>query len=384
MTRCGARPHALRATDEPGAFLSKLLHVQIVRAFAALSVAALHAQHDAAAMAAKLGLSFEPLEALPWAAGVDAFFVVSGFIMVHASRKLFGMPGGRAVFLSRRIARIVPLYWAVTTVYLALGLIAPGLLNSEILAPWPVIASYLFIPFERPDGAVQPLYSLGWTLNYEMFFYGLFALTIVWPRRKAVALLAALLVGLVVVGRLVALPQPLGFWTGPIMLEFAFGLGLGLMHAQGVRLSRLACAALVAAGLAALALNLMRPEGFIVLPRVLAWGVPAALIVGGAALGHERPVSRWRLARFGVAVGDASYALYLVHPFAIRAGSEIAVRTGIGAVVGHSVGPWGLVALSLCAATLAALAVHIWFERPATERMRRLIEPVRSPQFSSP
>ena len=277
----------------------------------------------------------------------------------------------------------MPLYWAVTTVYLALGLIAPGLLNSEILAPWPVIASYLFIPFERPDGAVQPLYSLGWTLNYEMFFYGLFALTIVWPRRKAVALLAALLVGLVVVGRLVALPQPLGFWTGPIMLEFAFGLGLGLMHAQGVRLSRLACAALVAAGLAALALNLMRPEGFLVLPRVLAWGVPAALIVGGAALGHERPVSRWRLARFGVAVGDASYALYLVHPFAIRAGSEIAVRTGIGAVVGHSVGPWGLVALSLCAATLAALAVHVWFERPATERMRRLIEPVRSPQFSS-
>ena len=86
-------------------------------------------------MAAKLGLSFEPLEALPWAAGVDAFFVVSGFIMVHASRKLFGMPGGRAVFLARRIARIVPLYWAVTTVYLALGLIAPGLLNSEILRP---------------------------------------------------------------------------------------------------------------------------------------------------------------------------------------------------------------------------------------------------------
>ena len=94
----------------------------------------LHAQHDAATLAERAGGAFAPIAAFPWEAGVDVFFVISGFIMVHASAPLFGTaPGGGRIFLARRIARIVPIYWAVTTLYLAIALAVPEFLNREFV-----------------------------------------------------------------------------------------------------------------------------------------------------------------------------------------------------------------------------------------------------------
>jgi exopolysaccharide production protein ExoZ len=353
--------------------LSKLLLVQVLRALAALSVAMLHAQHDAGMLAERAGLSFTPMDRFPWAAGVDVFFVISGFIMVHASQRLFGAPEARRIFLARRLARIVPIYWAVTTLYLAVALVSPALLNSEILEPWPVIASYLFIPFTRPEGLAQPLYSLGWTLNYEMFFYALFALAIVLPRRQAVGALAVALVALAAAGALIPLPQPFAFWTDGIILEFAFGLALGLLRSDGLTLGGFARGLLAVLGLTLLALDLTNATLIGPLPRAFAWGVPAALLVAAAALGRERPEGGLAT-RLGVAIGDASYALYLLHPFAIRGGREIVARSGLIGIVG----PWGFVLLALLAAILAAVAVHRLFERPATEWARRRLEGSRA------
>ena len=89
--------------------MSKLVPVQVLRALAALSIAMLHAQHDAGTLAERLGQSFTPIDAFPWEAGVDVFFVISGFIMVHASAPLFGRAEARSTFLVRRVARIVPI-----------------------------------------------------------------------------------------------------------------------------------------------------------------------------------------------------------------------------------------------------------------------------------
>ena len=93
----------------------KFISVQYLRGAAAMLVLASHAllypliEHD-------LGFG-----RLGWL-GVILFFVISGFIMVHASRRLFGTAGARAEFLRRRLARIVPLYWLVTTPPTALWL----------------------------------------------------------------------------------------------------------------------------------------------------------------------------------------------------------------------------------------------------------------------
>jgi peptidoglycan/LPS O-acetylase OafA/YrhL len=350
--------------------VSKLPHVQLLRAFAALCVVAFHAQNDASVVAARLGRAFTRSEAFPWLAGVDIFFVISGFIMVYASSRWFGSARAPRVFLAHRIARIVPLYWATMIVYLAVVLLAPLLLNSEYLAPRFVIASFLFIPAARPDGLVQPLYSLGWTLNYEMFFYALFAIAIRFPRRLSVPALIATLILLVLFGNAFApLPQPLAFWSDPIILEFAFGMALGWASVEGLFLNR---PARLAFGLAGVALMALDPLELLALPRPLAFGLPAAFLVASAALASpQRRSAENVLIRWGVVLGDASYALYLLHPFVIRALRELVTRTAIAA----QIGPWGFVVVSILCAAAAAIGVNRVFERPITRAARRLLEP---------
>src|SRR5690606_11277040 len=253
---------------------TRLLAAQVLRAFAALAVVVYHAEYDAEAVAARAGLVFEHSELLPWMAGVDVFFVISGFIMVHASDELFGMSGAASLFLTRRLIRIVPLYWAATILFLATLVLLPSTLNKAAPNLWQVVASFFFVPVERSDGLIRPAFSLGWTLNYEMFFYALFATAIMLRRAIAVATVTAVLVLLVLIGEAVhqtglAPPAALEFWSDPIVLEFAFGMGLALLRAEGLRLSLPMRALLAAAAVLLLHLDLAQPDGLIVLPPLV-------------------------------------------------------------------------------------------------------------------
>ncbi|WP_083585927.1 acyltransferase family protein [Chelatococcus daeguensis] len=348
-----------------------LLAVQVLRAFAALAVVIYHAEYDAEAVAARAGLTFEHSELLPWMAGVDVFFVISGFIMVHASEELFGMSGAAGLFLTRRLIRIVPLYWAATLLFLASLVLLPNALNKAAPNLWQIVASFLFVPVARSDGLIRPVFSLGWTLNYEMFFYALFATALVLRRAAAVATVTATLVLLVIMGEAVhrtgiAAPAVLAFWSDPIVLEFALGMGLALLRAEGIRLTLLARTSLAAAGVLLLHLDLAQPDRVVVLPPLVAYGGPAALLVAAAALGHGATAGQ-RLERLMAALGDASYALYLVHPFIIRPLRLAVIAAGF-AGIGAA---WGYVALVLVASVLAALLVHRRFERPMMRRLRR-------------
>ena len=92
-----------------------LLSIQALRCFAVMGVILFHVQHY---YTNKLRMpGFLPNFDVG-SAGVDLFFVISGFIMVYAFERLFGQPGGTRIFLLRRLARIVPMYWAATTVFL--------------------------------------------------------------------------------------------------------------------------------------------------------------------------------------------------------------------------------------------------------------------------
>src|SRR5260370_21484140 len=105
--------------------------------------------------------------------------------MVYSSESLFGKAGASRKFIGRRVARVVPLYWIATTISL---LIQQSFLNAAMLA-----TSYAFIPYPNRAGEAYPLYGVGWTLNYEMFFYVLFASAIVLRREAAVGFVTAAL-----------------------------------------------------------------------------------------------------------------------------------------------------------------------------------------------
>ena len=139
-----------------------LSSIQILRAVAALGVLVHHTAHE---VAAKTGVTVPFGEFVVGAGGVDLFFVISGFVMVYASERLFAQPGASRVFFLRRLARIVPLYWAVTAILVGYVYVAHRIFPPPFITTEGVIASFLFIPWPLPNGMMAPVHALGWTLE---------------------------------------------------------------------------------------------------------------------------------------------------------------------------------------------------------------------------
>jgi peptidoglycan/LPS O-acetylase OafA/YrhL len=335
--------------------------VQALRAFAAFAVAFYHIAHDDIANGGDpAGWFAEISRFFPWDAGVDIFFVISGFVIVHASAKLFGAPGGPLVFLRRRLRRIVPLYWIMTTIFLLVLVAGRSTIHGAIGGPGYIAASFLFLPWPRPDGLMQPVFGLGWTLNYEMFFYAVFAPFLLLLRRWAVAGAVVLLCGFVAFGLLIGFANlQLSFWSNPIILEFCAGMLLALAP-PGLNLpSRLLLVVLAVAGLH---FATTAPEAW----RALDSGGPAVAMVAAAALGAPGRVNggpkTWL-----VRLGDASYAMYLVHPFVMRAFSVLWHKFHVGNELAGTI----YVLAGLAAAQFCALAINMTLERKLSALLRR-------------
>ncbi len=287
------------------------------------------------------------IDALPLEAGVDLFFVISGFVMVWSSWGAFGRSGAVAPFVWRRLTRIVPLYWLLSAATVVVALAAPGAVSDGLRDGWGYVAASLgFIPWRRLDGSVQPVLRLGWTLEYEMLFYAILACAL--PLRRAAGLAAVLLAiaALALAGQVLhPATVALGFWTDPIILEFALGVLVAVGARFGWRAGWPGLAGLAAALAAAALLG-----GDM---RVLVRGVPSALLVF-CALSWRR-VPGWL-----VVLGDASYALYLVHPFPMRALRVILVHVKLPA--GLVIPLYMTITMMVCA--VLAVALHWIVERP--------------------
>jgi peptidoglycan/LPS O-acetylase OafA/YrhL len=333
--------------EEPGA-AERLDSVQVLRAIAAVAVAVYHA----------VVFGFDGT----W--GVDLFFVISGFIMCHVTSE------SARHFLLKRAIRVVPLYWVGTIGVYLVALAAPSLLNRSTASPAMLLQSLAFIPFDKGNGRVQPLLFLGWTLNYEVLFYVLFTLAMALHHARRGLLCAGFLGGIVLAGALHHFSGTAAkFYTNPIILEFALGM---LAYRIFVRTSgwradpRTASARLsmVVLGLGVLALLPWSGPLVAELGHVAARGVPAAvaflLITTGA--------SGLRLPRPLTLIGDASYSLYLFHPYVIVA-FERAFHAFSGSSA-HAIAI-GVAGVALC----GFFAVLCWrfVERPLTQRLRELL-----------
>lgn len=332
----------------------RIAGLQMLRGIAALMVLAGHVMAEAAHYFA-LDI---PLTALPWTRGVDIFFVISGFVVALSARRYAGRPGA---FLTRRALRVAPLYWIFTTLMVAVVMLAPGAAKETGFDPGQIAASYLFLPFERADGRIAPVLSLGWSLNYEMWFYAIIAACLMLPRPFLGV--AAVLVGLVAAGLALRPGSAAGiFATNPIVLEFLAGIALArAWEAGGRRGDGRLGPALVITGFVLLVT--LDGTG---LPRWIAAGLPAALIVAAGTLYWPAGTAP------GQGLGDASYALYLSHRFVLRPLTLILVPLLPATPLAASL----FVLLAMAAALAVAVAVHAGIEAPLTGwlsgRRRRL------------
>jgi exopolysaccharide production protein ExoZ len=337
--------------------------VQGLRALAAFSVAFVHIGNDAITAGRDPSELIQAVSGfMPWTAGVDIFFVISGFVIVHASASLFGTPNGGSRFLRRRLTRIVPLYWALTTLFLATALLQRSAIHGETGGIGYVLASYFFLPWSRPGGLVEPVLGLGWTLNYEMFFYLVLTPFLLLRRTWAVLGSATALCLLVAAGQVFGFGAvQLTFWADPIILEFVLGMGLALAVASGLVLPGWLRVAMVVAACVALHLPAGGPGAW----RIVSFGIPGALMVAAAVSG-KRPEFVGPAMRAVIRLGDASYAMYLFHPFVMRGFTLLGTRPGA-----HTEASGILyVVLSLTVAQLCALAINAWFERKLTAMLR--------------
>ncbi len=334
--------------------------LQVLRFLAAFLVLCGHAQQALVARAPQVAGSFGFIP-LDWGLGVDVFFLISGFVMYYMMQNRFGQPGVASDFLRRRIIRVVPLYWLFTTLVLVMGLI----LRTPLPSTARIVFSYLFLPGPTCDLYCTPLFTLGWTLNYEMMFYAVFALGLFFPRGRGMAVI----VGTILLLIAIAWPTPpdwrmIRFWGLPLTLEFLIGIGIARLFLSGRRLSALAGWIMLAAGFA-LAIWLYQIRAFETVDRVVTGGIPAALIVTGAVLGLEpRRETRW--IALLIAGGNASYALYLSHPFAIHAVELVDARLALTAL--H---PALFLGVIVVVAILGAAVVHRLIEQPLLRLLNR-------------
>lgn len=329
-------------------------NIQVLRFLAAAGVMTKHA------LWTSFGEEF-PLRWFPWQAGVDIFFVVSGFIMAWLSRDCFGQAGAAPRFLLRRAIRIVPSYWLFTLLLAGVLLVAPHAAPGTHFDPALLAASLAFIPWPRPDsGELYPLLSLGWTLNFEMFFYLCFGAALL--ARPGKGLLIALLCGLALAG-IVARPQSFlaSFYTDSILLEFVAGTLIQSLYHRGLRLRWWAIAGLLAAAI--LYYGLLHAVDWLWAYRILMPGLPAIMIAAAFILAPE-PAKHGPLRRFLTLGGDSSYTLYLSHPFTIGA-----VALGFAAAGTRSPGLTAATAIALSMGF--AIAFYLAVERPVTDGLQR-------------
>ncbi len=329
-----------------GGSMSTIYGIQYLRAVAALGVVVFHA-------AERTGHHFAI-----GAAGVDIFFVISGFIMWVISER---RPMSPFSFLRDRVQRIAPVYWLATAVMVLGGL--AGLFPNLVLSPSHVVASLLFVPIASPStGEVWPVLVQGWTLNYEMFFYAVFALTLLLPRSRRLLAISTCFLLLVGLGFAIDTDNALfSTYTRPIILEFVAGMIIAELWLRG-RVpggnAGLALIAIAFSGFAALAVFRLPFDEFVLGPLAV------LLVVGTLALesrGWFRPRGLPML------LGDASYSIYLWHTFAISVVVKVCARAGVDLALSAF--------LAVLFGTVLGVAAYVLLEKPLTRRLRPRIAP---------
>jgi peptidoglycan/LPS O-acetylase OafA/YrhL len=293
-------------------------------------------------------------------AGVDIFFAISGLVMGITYYR--GAPQSWRDFFSRRIIRIVPMYWIATTLKLAAAFAIPVLAVHSRFEPWHTLASYLFIPAKNPDGSIYPVLWVGWTLNFEMLFYILFAVALA-IRMQLLSFLSTT-IGLLAIAGLARSSDWPAFLRllDPILLEFLCGVWLASRIAKGLTLSSARCMLLALAGII---LIFIAPDNTDEsAARVIFWGIPAFAIVTAAA------ATRWSPPAWLMQLGDASYSIYLFHGFAMTITGVAMKRLPSGAMA--------LLLCSLGGVVLSAVVGLAAFKFVETPILRRLNAWVRT------
>lgn len=343
---------------------SQFFFMNVLRAYASIMVVLFHANSIAQSIKS-VGLDSHFESPLWWHSVIDLFFVMSGFLMVHMSRKLYGGWDGSATFAAKRLVRTPPLYWLYTLATAAIFLILADPTRVGNITLERVVASLFFFPV--PGG---PIILLGWTLNLEVFFYTIFGLTVRLPFPVGPLVCCAILAALAVIGLTVDISvYPLRIWTDPILLDFIWGMLIAILFHRGVRLSQLARLALLTATVTILSIVTMTHFTALLEPfnliRPAVFGASAAFLAAAATLRDED-------GNFGVfgrlitELSNAAYTTYLSHVISLKAVEVVYKQLGLAS----HFGPTLFIVVAVPSAVAIGYVLYLLIEKPLDALLR--------------
>jgi exopolysaccharide production protein ExoZ len=290
----------------------KFLSVETARGVAAILVVLVHASDMLAAPKYFGAMPFDGLFGFAHA-GVDFFFVLSGFIIFYVHRQDLGNPSRLGAYLKRRFVRIYPTYWTILFIFGLILAVSPTKDGYErnIVA---VITSTFLIPVPER----LPILGVAWTLQHEILFYALFSALFInrTVGKTILGVWATLIAWNMLTGSLDVFPA--SFLFSMFNIEFFFGIGVAvavrrwpIFHPRLM----LACGAALffATGLVE-AWGPYFPVQWWPPHMFYATGAAMALygMVGAEDTGHLKSIPAW-----AVSLGSASYSIYLLHTIVI-------------------------------------------------------------------
>ena len=317
----------------------KLQSIQILRGLAALAVVLFHIRSLEIKGIAANGMTETPIIGGLFTngyAGVDLFFVISGFIMVYVTNGLREGFGTALDFLFARITRIYPVWWLFAGLMAVYMIVAHGLMSNGL--GWGVISRseplipYLIKSFALFPQGEHPILGVGWTLVHEVYFYLVFTVFLLLPRKWLPGLLFVWGCA-VVAGSMVNLSGPLAvnipaLLFYPMTMEFIIGAAVGLAVTSGYAWRPGIMTLLAALWLmACLCYQGVETTSTLQWGRVLWFGLPcAALIYGVASLELAHRLAWLVPTTAGMLICGILYQLYGLSdtsPDAVRAGATL-------------------------------------------------------------
>lgn len=291
--------------------------------------------------------------------GVQFFFVLSGFIILHVHWNDLGKAFRAQNFLLKRFIRIYPIYWIVLIPIIATYFSNPAF-GTGTETSWPrLLSSITLAPYPE-----KPVLGVAWTLQHEVLFYALF-LTLIYNLRLGLAVLGAWLVGCV--AWTIAGPDtfPGNFFFSHNNILFFFGMGCAAIlrtniNAHAGKIAVLGAAIFFGAGL----VRVYGPYDPKNAAFALLYGAGSALAVYGlVSLERTGRIQAPPALRF---FGDASYSTYLVHLACLSATAKVIFHFGL-----QSEPHWISFVLLVSVALACGAIVHQVVEKPLMKSLSR-------------
>lgn len=247
-------------------------------------------------------------------AGVEFFFVLSGFIIFTAHKQDIFNTDKLLIYLKKRAIRIYPIYWCIFIAIYLVAFATPSLKSSVPHDFGILLKSLLLVPQDKNivGGTGAPVLIVAWSLQYEIFFYFIFG--ILFLNRLLSIIFTFCIFSSIVVFSQINSSFPIDFLTSPYVSLFLMGI-LGAYVTSNYKLTnRSAYFGLLLGFLffSIISFDVIFQANYFSNFKIVFYGAACTVITvtlvqlerNGLIIGNQAIFQN---------VGNASYALYLLH-----------------------------------------------------------------------